>query len=185
MVRLALGAPLCSLLIVIVRFLSSSLRIKLIINVIKPNSEEGEVSTFTSFHAHINLYIILEGKTDYQQRKSLSIMDNNKYGNKKYRFVVRITNRRIICSINYATLMGDKVLCSADSQELRRFGLTAGLTNYPSAYCTGLLLARRLLQSLGLDTMYKGQTEVNGRKYDVSKFQGEKRPFKCFLDVGL
>ena len=73
-------------------------------------------------------------------------MDNNKYSSKKYRFVVRITNRRIICSINYATLKGDKCLCSADSQELRRFGLTAGLTNYPSAYCTGLLLARRLLQ---------------------------------------
>jgi len=112
-------------------------------------------------------------------------MDNNKYASKKYRFVVRITNKRIICSINYATLVGDKVLCCADSMELKRFGLTAGLTNYPSAYCTGLLLARRLLQSLGMDTMYQGVTEADGRRYDVSKNQCERRPFKALLDVGL
>jgi large subunit ribosomal protein L5e len=41
---------------------------------------------------------------------------------------------------------GDVVLCSAESDELKRFGVTAGLTNYSAAYCTGLLLARRLLK---------------------------------------
>jgi len=37
-------------------------------------------------------------------------------------------------------------MAAADSTELKRYGLTAGLTNYSSAYCTGLLLARRLLK---------------------------------------
>jgi large subunit ribosomal protein L5e len=41
---------------------------------------------------------------------------------------------------------GDVVLCAAESDELKRFGLTAGLTNYSAAYSTGLLLARRLLK---------------------------------------
>jgi large subunit ribosomal protein L5e len=43
-------------------------------------------------------------------------------------------------------LKGDRVLASADSYELKRFGLTAGLSNYPAAYATGLLVARRLLK---------------------------------------
>jgi len=102
-----------------------------------------------------------EGKTYYQQRKSLNIQDNNKYNSKKYRFVVRITNTRIITQIIFATLQGDRVLAQADSFELKKFGLTAGLTNYPAAYCTGLLLARRLLRQLKMDTIYKG-TEATG-----------------------
>jgi hypothetical protein len=31
-----------------------------------------------------------------------------------------------------------------------------GLTNYAASYCTGLLLARRLLKKLGLDAKYEG-----------------------------
>lgn len=42
-----------------------------------------------------------------------------------------------------------------------------GLTNYAAAYCTGLLLARRLLKKLGLDTLYEGTTDVNGDVYNV------------------
>jgi large subunit ribosomal protein L5e len=101
--------------------------------------------------------------------------------------VVRITNSRIICQIIYATLVGDRVLCQADSKELQKFGLTAGLTNYPAAYCTGLLLARRLLQDKGLDKHYPGKEEADGQRYDVSKLQAEaeQRPFKAHLDVGL
>jgi large subunit ribosomal protein L5e len=86
-----------------------------------------------------------EGKTDYYARRRLIQQDKNKYDTKKYRFVVRRTNRRIICQITYATILGDNVLCQADSQELRKFGLEAGLTNYAAAYATGLLCSRRLL----------------------------------------
>lgn len=41
------------------------------------------------------------------------------------------------------------------------------MTNYAAAYCTGLLLARRLLQRLGLDSLYSGATEVTGDEYNV------------------
>lgn len=102
--------------------------------------------------------------------------------------MVRITNSRIICQIIHATLAGDRVLCAADSTEFKKWGLNAGLTNYPTAYCTGLLLARRLLKQLKMDTMYQGKTEADGKRYDVSKGSAnnaERRPFKALLDVGL
>ena len=43
----------------------------------------------------------------------------------------------------------------ACSNELPRYGLSVGLTNYAAAYCTGLLLARRMLNKLGLDSHYE------------------------------
>ena len=73
------------------------------------------------------------------------IQDFNKYNTPKYRLVARFTNSKVIAQIVYATLAGDKVVCQADSKELTKFGLTTGLTSYPAAYATGLVLARRLL----------------------------------------
>jgi len=127
-----------------------------------------------------------EGKTDYYARKRLVFQEKDKYDAKKYRLCVRRTNRRIIAQIIFATLEGDKVMAAADSFELRRFGLNAGLTNYAAAYCTGLLCARRLLTERGLGDMYKGNNKVNGEYYSVcDKADGDKRPFKAHLDVGL
>lgn len=127
-----------------------------------------------------------EGKTDYWARRNLIVNDKDKYNTPKYRFVPRITNSRVICQITYATLRGDQVLCQASSTELKRYGLTAGLTNYSSAYATGLLLARRLLTQLKMDNFYKGNDKVDGTLYDVSaKPNSERTPFKAILDVGL
>lgn len=84
-------------------------------------------------------------------------------------------------------------MASANSSELERYGLKVGLKNYAAAYCTGLLCARRLLQKVGLDDTYEGNTEVDGTivstEYDKKKFfvdevDEDKRPFRCFLDVG-
>lgn len=36
------------------------------------------------------------------------------------------------------------ILAAAYSHELTRFGVNVGLSNYAAAYCTGLLLARRV-----------------------------------------
>lgn len=47
--------------------------------------------------------------------------------------------------IIYAKIEGDKVLCAAYAHELPRYGVKVGLTNYSAAYCTGLLLARRVI----------------------------------------
>jgi large subunit ribosomal protein L5e len=129
-----------------------------------------------------------EGKTDYYARKRLIIQDKDKYDTPKYRLVARFTNTRVIAQIVYATIQGDKILTSANSYELKRFGLTAGLSNYAAAYATGLLLARRLLKLTKLDTLYKGVAKIDGNDYDVSnevKEDEQRKPFKAVLDVGL
>ena len=107
--------------------------------------------------------------------------------------VVRFTNTQVICQIAYALIDGDRILSQATSRELERYGLKIGLKNYAAAYCTGLLCARRLLQKLGLDDVYEGNTDVDGeivsteydkKKYFVDEVDEDKRPFRCFLDVG-
>jgi large subunit ribosomal protein L5e len=133
------------------------------------------------------------GKTDYRQRKRLCAQDKNKYQSPKYRLVVRFTNRKVICQIAYSLVDGDRILASAESTELARYGLKVGLKNYAAAYCTGLLVARRLLQKVGLDDVYEGNTEVDGevvsteydkKKYYVDDVDEDKRPFRALLDVG-
>jgi len=113
---------------------------------------------------------------------------------------VRRTNQKIICQVVWSTIAGDKVKVSADSFELKRFGLTAGLTNYAAAYCTGLLTARRLLTLLDEEnkkrninsTMAKTFNlvpETTGEYVNISelaqKKNVEQKPFTCFLDLGL
>ena len=107
--------------------------------------------------------------------------------------MVRITNHKVFAQIVSAEIIGDRVLCAATSAELPRYGVKLGLTNYAAAYCTGLLVARRLLAKLGMDEMYKGNETVDGeiktcegekRTHYVAEL-GEKRPFRCYLDVGL
>jgi len=129
-----------------------------------------------------------EGKTDYYARKRLVQQDKNKYETPKFRFVVRRTNQRIICQVVFAKINGDRVLCQADSFELKKYGLESGLTNYSAAYATGLLCARRLLTDLGLAEKYQGVANASGEFYDVyekGKIDEERRPFKAYLDVGL
>lgn len=113
------------------------------------------------------------------------IQDKNKYDTPKYRFVVRVTNRDVICQIVAADLTHDVVLASAYSHELRRYGITLGLTNYAACYATGLLLARRVNAKFNLS--YEGKTEVDGEYYSVSDEVDEEaaRPFKAVLDIGL
>jgi large subunit ribosomal protein L5e len=125
------------------------------------------------------------GKTDYRARLRMSTQDKNKYNTPKYRLVVRFTNRTVICQIAYATMAGDKVIAAAYSSELPRYGLKVGLTNYAAAYCTGLLLARRILNKLGLDKHYEGNTEELGEDYNVEAADDAPRPFQCILDAGL
>lgn len=100
--------------------------------------------------------------------------------------MVRRTNAKIITQIVYATIQGDRVLAQANSSELKKYGLTAGLTNYSASYATGLLLARRLLKQLGMDQLYKGNQKVDGSEYHVEEHANEdRRPFLAVLDVGL
>jgi len=127
-----------------------------------------------------------EGKTDYYARKRLVAQDKNKYNSHKYRLVVRITNKDVICQIVYSEINNDKILCAAYSHELPRYGIKLGLTNYAASYATGLLLARRILATLKMAAMYEGQTKVDGKDFNVeAKKDAERRPFKALLDIGL
>ncbi len=126
----------------------------------------------------------------------------NKYNTPKYRFVVRKTNKRIICQVVWSTMIGDRVKSEANSYEFKKLGLTAGLANYSAAYCTGLLCAKRLLKVIDDDNNAKGvefeQTfskmydlvkEADGNYVDINKLYETKgvqlKPFTCFLDLGL
>jgi len=135
-----------------------------------------------------------EGKTDYRQRRKLITQDKNKYQSHKYRLCVRFSNQFVLAQIIYAEIDGDKVLAAAHSSELERYGLKVGLKNYAAAYATGLLLARRVLNKLGMDEIYAGveeptgeivSTEVNGRTYFVDNVNDERKPFRALLDIGI
>jgi len=124
-----------------------------------------------------------ECKTDYYARKRLVTQDKNKYKSPKYRFVVRFTNKDVVCQIIAADLTHDVVLAAAYAHELPRYGVKLGLTNFAAAYCTGLLLARRVNTKYSLK--YEGATEVNGEEFHVEAEEEGPRPFKALLDVGL
>jgi large subunit ribosomal protein L5e len=140
-----------------------------------------------------------QGKTDYYQRKRLINQRKNKYNTPKYRFVVRKTNAKIICQVVSSTIEGDLVRAQAISTELKKYGLTAGLTNYSASYATGLLCSRRLLTCLDKENSnVEGWTsianrfnivpETNGEFIDIEKASEMKdigRPFTAFLDLGL
>lgn len=85
-------------------------------------------------------------------------------------------------------ITGDKVFISAYAHELRAYGIKHGLTNWSAAYATGLLIARRALKKLGLDEDFVGVEEADG-EFTLTEAaetdDGERRPFKAFLDVGL
>jgi len=124
------------------------------------------------------------GKTDYRARKFLTVQSKNKYNTPKYRFVVRFSNKDICCQIIYATIAGDVTMAAAYAHELEKYGSKFGLTNYASAYCVGLLCARRLLTKVKLADAYEGQTEVDGEDFHVEA-DGDARPFSANLDVGI
>lgn len=126
-----------------------------------------------------------EGKTDYFARKRLVVQDKNKYNTPKYRMIVRSSNKDICCQIAYARLEGDRIVAAAYSHELPRYGVKVGLTNYAAAYCTGLLLARRVLKKMNLDSAYQGVTDVNGEHSMVEDNDEGPGAFRACLDVGL
>jgi len=124
-----------------------------------------------------------EGKTDYRARKRLVVQEKNKYQSHRFRFVVRFTNTTVITQIIFSEIDGDKVLTSAYSSELPRYGIPVGLKNYAAAYATGLLLARRTLKKLGMDSEYEGNKTIDGNVFQPEALE-ERRPFKALLDVG-
>uniref|UniRef100_A0A2K6GDH9 Large ribosomal subunit protein uL18 n=1 Tax=Propithecus coquereli TaxID=379532 RepID=A0A2K6GDH9_PROCO len=75
-----------------------------------------------------------EGKNDYYARKRLVIQNKNKYNTPKYRMIICVTNRDIICQIAYARIEGDMIVCAAYEHVLPKYSVKVGLTNYAAAY---------------------------------------------------
>jgi len=129
-----------------------------------------------------------EGKTDYYARRRLVTQAKNKFGTPKYRFVVRFTNKDIICQVVSSKIKGDICHCAAYAHELPRYGLPVGLTNYSAAYCVGLLCARRLLTKVGLADKFEGTEEVTAEFEDcfvIGEDEDGPSAFHALLDVGL
>lgn len=80
-----------------------------------------------------------EGRTNYRKRLKLLM-------SKKVRFVVRITNQRIIAQMISYSPNGDRVLVNLSSEKLREFGWKGDLNNTPAAYLTGLLTGKMALK---------------------------------------
>jgi len=126
-----------------------------------------------------------QGKTDYYARKRLVVQDKNKYNTPKYRVIVRFTNKDIVAQIASSKVEGDHILAAAYSHELPKYGVKVGLTNYAAGYCTGLLLARRVLTKLNLADAYPGQVKATGEDYSVEPQASGPKPFRAFLDIGV
>lgn len=92
--------------------------------------------------------------TDYKKRLALVKSGLN-------RVVVRRSNSRILGQVVAYEESGDKVLASVDSRELQKYGWPSR-NNKPTAYLSGLLLARKakqeqeLVLDIGLAVPVKG-----------------------------
>ncbi|RLF36553.1 MAG: 50S ribosomal protein L18, partial [Thermoplasmata archaeon] len=98
-----------------------------------------------------------ERKTNYKRRIALLVSGK-----------LRLVIRKSLCNINLQIIEykpeGDKVLVSADSKELVKFGYALNRSNIPAAYLTGLLLGQKAkkkaikeaILDIGLNTHVKG-----------------------------
>ncbi len=77
-----------------------------------------------------------EGKTNYNRRLRLLV-------SRKPRLVVRKTLKGTVAQIVTYSPDGDKILFTAQSNELQKYGLSVVNGNVPTAYLTGLLLAKK------------------------------------------
>ncbi|RLG58710.1 MAG: 50S ribosomal protein L18, partial [Candidatus Hydrothermarchaeota archaeon] len=79
-----------------------------------------------------------EGKTDYRKRLKLLLSG-------KPRIVVRKTLKHTIVQVIDFDIKGDRVLVSAHSNELKKYGWQANTGNLPASYLTGLLCGKKAL----------------------------------------
>lgn len=93
-----------------------------------------------------------ELKTNYKKRLKLLFA-------RKPRLAVRFTNSRVIAQLIAFEIKGDKILAGVDSYSLREYGWNYSLKNFPAAYLTGILVAKKALskgvQEAILDTGFK------------------------------
>ncbi len=105
------------------------------------------------------------GKTNYRKRLKLLLAH-------KPRLVVRKSLKNILAQIIEYNEKGDRVILSAHSSELKKYGYDGNKGNIPSAYLVGLLIGNKakkknikeLILDIGLQNSVKGS-----RIYSVLK----------------
>ncbi len=105
------------------------------------------------------------GKTDYRKRLKLLLAN-------KPRLVVRKSLKNVSAQVVEYSENGDKVIVSAHSSELKKYGYNGNKGNIPAAYLVGLLIGNKakkkdiqeLVLDIGLQTSVKGS-----RIYSVLK----------------
>ena len=80
-----------------------------------------------------------ELKTNYHKRLKLLL-------SRKPRLVIRISLKNVIAQIIEFDPKGDKVIASADSKDLQKFGWKYSRANTPAAYLVGLLVAKKAVK---------------------------------------
>ncbi len=103
-----------------------------------------------------------EGKTNYKKRLAL-------LKSRKLRLVIRKFNKNIIAQVIEYHPEGDKIIASAHSNELNKYGWKFNKGNIPTAYLVGLLIGNKAkgketVLDLGLQSPVKG-----GRLYATLK----------------
>jgi len=88
---------------------------------------------------HVEFRRRRQGKTDFRLRKRL-------IASGKPRAVVRCSNRNTIVQLVEFHLDGDRILTTATTRELAKFGWRHATGNTPSAYLAGYLAGKRALE---------------------------------------
>mmetsp|Transcript_1034 Transcript_1034/g.2593 ORF Transcript_1034/g.2593 Transcript_1034/m.2593 type:complete len:258 (-) Transcript_1034:753-1526(-) len=116
-----------------------------------------------------------EGKTDYYSRKRLICQDKRKYNSPKYRLVVRITKKNIICQFTQSLLEGDHILMACYSNKIgKQVEFFSGPTAFHIAYFCGVYLANKILEKKEISN---SENAITGKKFSKSIF--------AILDIGL
>jgi len=94
------------------------------------------------------------GKTNYKKRLAL-------LKSKELRLVVRRSNKHMLAQLVKYSDDGDKVVASAHSKNLEKFGWDINTSNIPAAYLVGLMLGskskgKKAILDLGLQTPIAG-----------------------------
>lgn len=77
-----------------------------------------------------------EGRTNYRTRLKLLL-------SRRVRLVVRLSGRNVLAQLVEYSGSGDKVLTTASSKELEKFGWKAARSSLPAAYLVGILVASK------------------------------------------
>jgi large subunit ribosomal protein L18 len=83
---------------------------------------------------------IKKHKTNYRKRSALLI-------SKRYFITVKVSNQNVAAQVLKPTAMGDIVIASSHSRELKKHGWKGSMNSLPACYLTGLLLGKKCMEN--------------------------------------